>query len=119
MKITYAATALTALTLATCAVLAAQPPDVDVDSDPQAARSRMLAMLLEDRFKLRAHAETRETDVYALVVSSKDGKTGPDLRRSTIDCPVFISPALRVRRRIPFDGAASAAPGMACSRRRA
>ena len=67
--------------------------DADVDSDPQARPSRMLAMLrtlLEDRFKLKVHAEMRETEVYALMPSSKDGAVGPNLRRSSIDCPVFI-----------------------------
>jgi len=72
--------------------------DSDVDSDPQARPLRMLAMLrtlLEDRFNLKVHAETRETDVYALVVSNKEGKIGSELRRSTIDCPVFIPGAPR------------------------
>jgi uncharacterized protein (TIGR03435 family) len=72
--------------------------DSDVDSDPKARPSRMLTMLrtlLEDRFKLHVHQETREAEAFALVVASKDGKTGPDLRRSTIDCPVFIPGAPR------------------------
>ena len=46
----------------------------------------MLRKLLEDRFKLTAHAETREMQVYALVMARRDGRLGPQLRRSQVDC---------------------------------
>ena len=42
--------------------------------------------LLEDRFGLRTHRERRELPIYALVRSSRDGRLGPGLSRSTIDC---------------------------------
>jgi len=42
---------------------------------------RMLQTLLEDRFQLRYHSETREMPVYALVV----GKNGPKLKESSPD----------------------------------
>jgi uncharacterized protein (TIGR03435 family) len=46
----------------------------------------MLRKLLEDRFKLTAHAETREMQGYALVMARRDGRLGPQLRRSQVDC---------------------------------
>src|SRR5581483_4755160 len=45
--------------------------------------------LLEDRFKLAAHVETREFPVYALVLARSDGRLGPNLHRSQLteaDC---------------------------------
>lgn len=72
--------------------------DRDVDSDPRQRPARMLAMLrtlLEDRFTLKVHMETREASAYALVVASRDRQLAPDLRASTIDCPAFIPGAPR------------------------
>jgi uncharacterized protein (TIGR03435 family) len=45
----------------------------------------MLQALLADRFHLRVHHETRELSVYALV-AARDGKRGPNLRDSAVDC---------------------------------
>jgi len=47
----------------------------------------MLQALLADRFKLKAHTETREVPIYALVVARDDGRLGPKLKPSTDDCP--------------------------------
>jgi len=55
------------------------------DGSPQEHLPWMLQSLLEDRFKLRWHTETREIDVYELVVAREDGQT-PKLAPSTIDC---------------------------------
>lgn len=46
----------------------------------------MLQDLLEDRFKLRAHRETREMPVYALVLARADRKLGSGLVPSKVDC---------------------------------
>jgi len=46
----------------------------------------MLRSLLEERFQLAAHVETRELPIYELVVARADGKPGPALRRSDSDC---------------------------------
>ena len=42
--------------------------------------------LLADRFKLKAHMETRELPTYELIVGRSDGKLGPDIKPSTSDC---------------------------------
>ncbi len=49
-------------------------------------RAAMWQALFADRMKLRAHVEEREQDTYALVVASSDGRLGPDLMPSTLDC---------------------------------
>ena len=55
---------------------------------PPAPDHMMLAMrtLLADRFKLKIHKETREIDIYALVVDRPGGKPGPALKPSTDEC---------------------------------
>jgi uncharacterized protein (TIGR03435 family) len=61
------------------------PPPVMPGSGPD---SMMLALrtLLADRFKLVVHRETRDLDVYALVMAKPGGKPGPVLKPSTLDC---------------------------------
>jgi uncharacterized protein (TIGR03435 family) len=46
----------------------------------------MLRSLLADRFKLVVHKETREKPAFALVLARSDGKPGPALRKSEVDC---------------------------------
>jgi uncharacterized protein (TIGR03435 family) len=54
----------------------------------------MLRSLLEDRFTLAAHSETRELPIYELVVARADGRLGPGLRKSDVDCEA-IGAAIR------------------------
>jgi bla regulator protein blaR1 len=42
----------------------------------------MVQSLLEDRFQLKIHHETKELPVYALVLANKNGKLGPQLTES-------------------------------------
>jgi bla regulator protein BlaR1 len=51
----------------------------------------MLRSLLADRFQVVVHKETREKPAFALVLARPDGKLGPTLRKSEVDC----SPANR------------------------
>jgi uncharacterized protein (TIGR03435 family) len=46
----------------------------------------MLRALLAERFSLVVHEDTRELPTYALVLARADGKLGPQLRGSDIDC---------------------------------
>jgi len=55
------------------------------DGAPQDQLPYMLQSLLEDRFQLKWHTETREIDIYALVIAREDGQT-PKLVPSEIDC---------------------------------
>ena len=43
----------------------------------------MIQTLLEDRFQLKIHRETKELSIYALVLARKDGKLGPALKETT------------------------------------
>jgi uncharacterized protein (TIGR03435 family) len=57
------------------------PPGAGVDPMMLAMRS-----MLAERFKLVMHKETRELDIYALVMARAGGKPGPALKPSTTDC---------------------------------
>src|SRR6187549_628857 len=46
----------------------------------------LLRTLLVDRFKLKAHTESRELPLYDLVLARSDGRLGPDLTPSKSDC---------------------------------
>ena len=46
----------------------------------------LLRTLLADRFKLKAHTESRELPVYDLVLARSDERLGPDLTPSKSDC---------------------------------
>ena len=70
-----------------------------IDGDPapmapgaQTPDSIMLATraLLADRFKLAMHRETREIEVYRLVMAGEDRRPGPGLRPSTYDCAAML-----------------------------
>jgi uncharacterized protein (TIGR03435 family) len=51
----------------------------------------MLRTLLEERFKLVVHQETRDLPIYALTLARSDGKLGPKLVRSDVDCEKVIA----------------------------
>ena len=66
-----------------------EPFDIEAkaEGNPSADELRlMLRTLLADRFTLRVHSETRESPVYALVMARSDGRMGPKLIRSSVDC---------------------------------
>jgi uncharacterized protein (TIGR03435 family) len=42
--------------------------------------------LLADRFNLKAHEDTRESPIYALIVANQNGKLGAKLTPSSVDC---------------------------------
>jgi uncharacterized protein (TIGR03435 family) len=46
----------------------------------------MLRQLLQDRFGLRAHFDSRRVSVYVLTVARADGTLGPNLRKVEMDC---------------------------------
>ena len=56
------------------------------DSSTPAQMNLMLQSLLADRFKLKVHRETRQSDVYRLVKARADGKLGESLKPAAVDC---------------------------------
>ena len=69
--------------------------DVSAAGGPRGPGQSALALrrLLEERFRLRAHAETRELPVYALVRARTDGRPGPNLQPSPLDCAALLKGA--------------------------
>ena len=49
-------------------------------------RGAMLRNMLRERMKFAAHVEEREETTFALVLARPDGKLGPELKPSTLDC---------------------------------
>ena len=52
---------------------------------PQVLQS-VFRQILEDRFALKVHKETRELPIYALVLARSDGRLGPNLKPSSPEC---------------------------------
>jgi uncharacterized protein (TIGR03435 family) len=51
----------------------------------------MMRSLLIERFRLAVHRETREFPAYALQLARRDGKLGPQLHPSTVDCAAIAA----------------------------
>ena len=63
--------------------------DVVATTDPDTSQQQaflMLRALLAERFKLVLHRESNDLPIYALVMARKDGRLGPRLRPSHVDC---------------------------------
>jgi uncharacterized protein (TIGR03435 family) len=56
----------------------------------------MIRSMLEERFHLKVHYETKEMPIYALVMARSDGKLGPRMTLSATDCAARMA-ALRGR----------------------
>ena len=53
---------------------------------PFTPRALMIQQMLTDRFHLKTHREMSEIPSYALVYARKDGKFGPELHPTALDC---------------------------------
>lgn len=62
--------------------LTAKPPS----GSTREQRARMWQALFAERMKLVAHVEQQERATFALVLARSDGRLGPELKPSTLDC---------------------------------
>jgi uncharacterized protein (TIGR03435 family) len=60
--------------------------DVVGIGDPTQSKLLRLQEVLRDRFAVKVRRESRQFDIYALVLARRDGRLGPGLRTSS-DCP--------------------------------
>ena len=63
---------------------------------PPPAMFLMLQSLLEERFHLTVHRETKDLPMYALVLARSDGKLGPQIHPSATDCAALMA-SMRAR----------------------
>ncbi len=78
------------------------------EGTPDRLRPAMLRTLLAERFKLVAHFETREQQVYSLTLLRGDGRLGPQLKPATGSSSGFPSTSVdngmaRIRGRASMD----------------
>src|SRR3954466_6318211 len=66
------------------------PGTGEVDAQHLAMRN-----LLTERFKLKFHRESREMDVFALVMAKPGGAPGPKLTRAKFDCAAAVAESKR------------------------
>ena len=73
----------------------------------------MIRALLAERFKLVVHSETKDAPIYALVLARSDGRLGPSLKKSEVDCAAQFA-AGRGRSAMPPPGPPPAGGPMPC-----
>lgn len=74
--------------------IVAKPPDGTTALIPGSAigpMNLMLQHLLEERFRLSAHRESRELPIYVLKRAGGPGTLGPRLRRTDVDCAKILA----------------------------
>ena len=94
--------------------IGSEPYEIDAKAagDPGRAQMfRMLQALLEDRFQLRVHRESREMPIYALAAARGGLKLPPGNAKCAEEAEELIGPLAIPGTRIPFAGA----PSSGCS----
>jgi uncharacterized protein (TIGR03435 family) len=66
----------------------------DVEGRRPARVIAMLKTLIEDRFGVRVHTESRRIPAFALKLSRRDGRLGPQLNESKAECPRYAPGAV-------------------------
>jgi bla regulator protein BlaR1 len=61
----------------------------------------MMQALLADRFKLKVHRETKDVQIYALVMARADRKLGPQIAAAAFDCNALRAAIARGERPTP------------------
>lgn len=58
---------------------------------PPTPMQQMMRRLLAERFKLAVHNETKDSPIFALIVARSDGRLGPQIKKSEIDCAAVMA----------------------------
>ena len=66
------------------------PPAAGAPPNPM---QQMMRRLLAERFKLAVHNETKDSPTFALIMARSDGKLGPQIKKSEIDCAAMMAAA--------------------------
>ena len=83
--------------------------DSSVPFGPQVVPT-VLRQLLEDRFQMKTHKDTRELPIFALVLARSDGRLGPNLTPSSEECTALMTSGGRGRSGPPPDGRGAPPP---------
>ena len=83
---------------------------------PRDQMEAMLRAMLADKFKLLVHYEIQDRPVYALVLARADGRLGPDIKQSDLDCDA-IQAARRAGSTEPAPATSNGAPACGMSMR--
>ena len=75
---------------------------------PLSILQRMLIPLLQETLKLSVHRETREMDAFALVLANRDGRLGPNLKKTAADCANALGTTMQFNRVTPATPASPA-----------
>ncbi len=81
---------------------------------PREQMQPMLQAMLAERFKLAVHYEMQDRPVYALVLARADGRLGPNIKRSELDCDA-IQAARRAGSKEPVPTTSNGAPACGMS----
>ena len=73
------------------------------EGDGRGRVPEMVQALHADRFAFKVHKDTREGAIFELVTARSDGRLGPKLRRSEVDC-VAVRTALKESGRVQTIG---------------
>ena len=77
--------------------------DIDVKWPKETPREQVIEMwraMFAERMKLQVHYEEIDDPSFALTVARADGRLGPGLKRSTVDCDA-VGAAIRAGNRMP------------------
>jgi uncharacterized protein (TIGR03435 family) len=71
--------------------------DISANGGPNSPDDVLIALqqLLTDRFALGVHRETQQLPIFALVLARSDGRLGPQLKRSPVDCAAMKAEAAK------------------------
>jgi bla regulator protein blaR1 len=71
--------------------------DISANGGPTSPEDELVALqrLLADRFSLTIHRETQQLPVFTLVLARSDGRLGPQLVRSPVDCAAMRAEAAK------------------------